>query len=465
MVIAWLPVGISGHVWQWVQQRLLLALGRDNRVASRESGTVHRFSPDASEPLRLHVKAGRVRSAILDADPNPVLIASITTTTISWDTEDGSIGEVWVSRDGGPESLLAHGASGRQAVPWIAEGSGYVFTLYVGAEFTVSVRTLAVLTLPSHLARGRHGSALQLRLTARLARRLMRQRFHLWFYFHFLSTVLNRCQDPVWHLPACVLATIRVGFDRDAQALSEGLTAALSLPTSRWARWRLRWSLSYFDEVRTLCILQMSRLTPEWAAAQVDVRGVLPPGGAVIIQFHQAMAHVTRLRFAHMGIPYGGIALRPTNLGDMAQLDPIIQHQLAAVGDHYERTPDYTRFQQRHAARHGLQFLREGGYLGVAITGFLSGWPDGVIFGRSVPLPDGPIWFAERSGRPIVPVMVTARGGRIALQIGEAVAPTQEAVREALEANIRRAPSMWERVSAMKWLRAPIWPIDKSEQF
>ncbi len=52
---------------------------------------------------------------------------------ISWDTGDGSNGEIYVSQDGGPESLVGLGPAGRIEAPWISRGSVYRFALY-GAD-------------------------------------------------------------------------------------------------------------------------------------------------------------------------------------------------------------------------------------------------------------------------------------------------------------------------------------------
>jgi hypothetical protein len=67
----------------------------------------------------------------LSACPNPVAPgAGLGTTAISWDTGDGTIGNLCVSMNGGKESLVATGRQGSVAVNWIATGSSYEFRLY-----------------------------------------------------------------------------------------------------------------------------------------------------------------------------------------------------------------------------------------------------------------------------------------------------------------------------------------------
>ena len=56
------------------------------------------------------------------------------TTTISWTTGDGSIGQVYVSATGGPEGLFATGAEGAQEASWIHADAAYTFRLYSGTE-------------------------------------------------------------------------------------------------------------------------------------------------------------------------------------------------------------------------------------------------------------------------------------------------------------------------------------------
>jgi hypothetical protein len=67
----------------------------------------------------------------LIASPNPVPAgADAGTTRIAWNTGDSSVGEVFVSVDGGPEVLFARSPQGSQEATWIGNRSTYVFRLY-----------------------------------------------------------------------------------------------------------------------------------------------------------------------------------------------------------------------------------------------------------------------------------------------------------------------------------------------
>src|SRR6476619_2158168 len=72
--------------------------------------------------------------ASIRADPNPVPAGAhkFGTTTISWDTGDGSLGEVYVSQNDEPEKRFSGSLSkGSQQANWIGR-SEYEFRLYAG---------------------------------------------------------------------------------------------------------------------------------------------------------------------------------------------------------------------------------------------------------------------------------------------------------------------------------------------
>jgi hypothetical protein len=72
---------------------------------------------------------------VITASPNPVPTSSnLGTTIINWGTGDESIGQVYVSKDGGPEGLFAQGPYGSQSASWITSGSTYTFKLYAGTS-------------------------------------------------------------------------------------------------------------------------------------------------------------------------------------------------------------------------------------------------------------------------------------------------------------------------------------------
>lgn len=76
-------------------------------------------------------------TATITASPNPVPVGEGRgTTTITWNTGDGSVGTVYLAKDGEPEGPFASGTPGSASAPWIEMGKTYEFRLYAGTEHT-----------------------------------------------------------------------------------------------------------------------------------------------------------------------------------------------------------------------------------------------------------------------------------------------------------------------------------------
>ena len=81
----------------------------------------------------------------LTADPNPVPPGEDAgKTMISWQTGDGTPGEVYVMTNSNPETLFAKGPKGRAEAPWIAADSSYEFRLYSGTDHKTILRRVIV---------------------------------------------------------------------------------------------------------------------------------------------------------------------------------------------------------------------------------------------------------------------------------------------------------------------------------
>lgn len=98
----------------------------------------------------------------ITATPNPVPTNNGSgTTTLNWNTGDGSYGQVYVSVNGGVETVVGQGASGQITISWIQQGSTYVFRLYQGtahqnvlAQVTVTTPPPAVSASPNPTSNG-----------------------------------------------------------------------------------------------------------------------------------------------------------------------------------------------------------------------------------------------------------------------------------------------------------------------
>ena len=82
----------------------------------------------------------------ITATPNPVPAGTekLGTTTITWDTGDGSVGEVYVSDNGKAEKLFAgNRRNGALEAKWIGKGE-YEFRLYAGKEHKTILASVKV---------------------------------------------------------------------------------------------------------------------------------------------------------------------------------------------------------------------------------------------------------------------------------------------------------------------------------
>jgi predicted small lipoprotein YifL len=74
-------------------------------------------------------------AAMITASPNPVTTGEGPgNTTVTWNTGDGTAGQVYVSADGAPEAIFAQGSMGSALAPWIQAGQTFEFRLYAGTE-------------------------------------------------------------------------------------------------------------------------------------------------------------------------------------------------------------------------------------------------------------------------------------------------------------------------------------------
>ena len=277
-----------------------------------------------------------------------------------------------------------------------------------------------------------------------------------WLYFHTLDPLLGLWPWPVWRTPAMLIATIRLVTERYTDSLAREMLLAVGKPTGGGARLRYRWRLWYAHEAERFLLLQSRKLTPAWARRHITTTGALPEGGALLIMPHHACSRVGVLAIAGIAGPLGGITGRPRDPETFALLDVTLRHVFArghifarqAYGERHFST-------QGFAARNGLRLLREGGYLVSYLDSDSNAEPTYPLFERQVTLfTAGTIWLAERSARPIVPVIVATTWRGWHLWIGEPITPTDEAIRAAIEARLRLTPECWQLSVAMSWHRA-----------
>jgi hypothetical protein len=149
----------------------------------------------------------------------------------------------------------------------------------------------------------------------------------------------------------------------------------------------------------------------------------------------------------------GTISTAPPDPESLPDIDPtqLLHWRHLAIGR--SRVLPYEIIHPRHAARQGLKLLRDGGYL-VIIADAAEHAPPESLLGHAWAIPSGPIWFAQRSGKPIVPFTVMPYGLGWRLWLGAPIEPTRAGMRNGLEACLRRSPFGWERRIAMQWFEA-----------
>ena len=100
-------------------------------------------SPSKAPEANVPSASPGASTATITASPNPVHTGERNgTTTITWNTADGTEGQVYVSVDGGPEGKFAAGPQGSAAAGWIQAGKTFEFRLYAGTEHaTVLAKT------------------------------------------------------------------------------------------------------------------------------------------------------------------------------------------------------------------------------------------------------------------------------------------------------------------------------------
>jgi len=72
-------------------------------------------------------------------------VTQVGSTTICWDVDNASDGEVWLSMDGQSEVLFARAQDGCQSADWILAGHAYNFRLYEGTAHSNQLADVTVL--------------------------------------------------------------------------------------------------------------------------------------------------------------------------------------------------------------------------------------------------------------------------------------------------------------------------------
>ncbi len=140
-IVPWVA---AGPIYEF---RLYLAPDRKNLLATvkvAESATSTTVAPVTVAQTDL----GKQLHAYISAAPNPVPPGpGAGTTWLDWNTGDGSLGEVYLSENGGPEILFTRSNQSVRDIPWISAGATYEFRLYQAPDRKNLLATVKVTRL------------------------------------------------------------------------------------------------------------------------------------------------------------------------------------------------------------------------------------------------------------------------------------------------------------------------------
>lgn len=278
-------------------------------------------------------------------------------------------------------------------------------------------------------------------------------------YRLLVRVLLHAAPTPVWRFPAHVSAEVRALTDATLPEMTAPCAALGLVPTWRH-RWRLRRAIAFHDAVDRLLGWQQTRLTPAWVAHHVVLpERTLPAGGAVVLIFHQANTRLMAPLLRAQGRQQLGLVSKaPVALGQRSTEahEPLMHAAFDTV------------FTPRQAARGGLRLLQEGGYLVITVDAMDDvelidpRWPSYPLLGRKVPLPPGPLWFAQRAGKPLVAAVLVPQGRRWRVWISAPLTPTPSAVACARERGVQRAGTTWAVSFWRAWCAAPVMERGRS---
>jgi hypothetical protein len=277
-----------------------------------------------------------------------------------------------------------------------------------------------------------------------------------------LARQLESSAEPVYADLARLGATLGLVGNRHMRQVATAAVRALGRRPTAGVVWRFGWQWWYQRSVDELLAYQADRLTPEWAQQHVLAPPRLPPASSILLSVHQYNLPVAAARAVQLVDDLGVVSMidpRPpaaANAGtDGFLLAP--GPRARVLGRFYGRTFGGRLYTPMAAARQGLELLQRGGSL-IVLADFY-GQVFGPILGKRIPVAQGPVWLARRSGRPIVPfVLIPPRhpAQPWRLWCGEPIDPSPMAVAATLEAAIRRLPTTW--MSWRGWHAAPAYP-------
>jgi hypothetical protein len=236
-----------------------------------------------------------------------------------------------------------------------------------------------------------------------------------------------------------------VGHHATHRVAAEAVRTLGLKPAAHAAR-QFAWKTWYLWTANATLGYQADRLTAAWIERTILATGGLPESGCILVSVHHYNQRLAFAKLQSMVTELGAVSLFEGLAADDPELQKVdrvlsSQSRVRALSRFRDRVFGSLTFGPGVQIRQGLQLLDRGGAL--IVLADYSDAKRGQIFGRPFPVADGPLWFAERSAKPIVPFMLKKSGKYWTLWCGEQIEPTETALIAALEECIRQEPSAW----------------------
>ena len=261
-----------------------------------------------------------------------------------------------------------------------------------------------------------------------------------------LTARISGTDEPVYEDIAWIGGGLGLIGHRATHRVAIEAVRTLGLKPVRQAARQFAWKSWYLWTANLALSYQADRLTPAWIERTIRAPRALPESGCILVSVHHYNQRLAFAKLQSMVAELGALSLfegLATDDPELQRVDRVLSYrsQLRALSRFRDRVFGSRIFGTVCRIRQGLQLLDRGGAL--LVLADYSETKRGHIFGRRFPVADGPLWFAERSGKPIVPFALKKSGKHWQLWCGEPIEPTETALVAALEECIRQEPSAW----------------------
>ncbi|HEY8602620.1 MAG TPA: hypothetical protein VIL85_29650 [Thermomicrobiales bacterium] len=278
--------------------------------------------------------------------------------------------------------------------------------------------------------------------------------------FLILPLLLQRYPRPIWRGPAMILATLRLLTQPINYFIAGPALRALGEPATPLSRLKFGWSLCYHREADLLLAMQADRLTPRWIADHIRRDNAMPTTNALIVAPHHAHHWLGVIALHNIIAPHplAAVSLLMRDQDSDTPGGRWKQRQLyAPLVRLLQRTFETKLLLPENATRQALRLLQAGDSLAISLDMPAKKGRPIRVFGKAITFSAGALWLAQKTGRPLIPCMITPRGNAWHIWIGLPQAATSAGIGEAIEVCLRQNPATWPLWWWLQWHAAPAW--------